>query len=63
MTSYRVAQVTAPGGSFEVVEREVPQPGPRHVRVAVDACGVCHSDTLFVNSRRSRRDVPGGPRA
>jgi alcohol dehydrogenase len=54
MTTYHVAQVTAPGGSFEVVEREVPQPGPGHVRVTVDACGVCHSDTLFVNA-----GVPG----
>jgi alcohol dehydrogenase len=54
MTTYRVAQVTTPGGSFQVVEREVPQPGPGHVRVVVDACGVCHSDTMFVNA-----GVPG----
>lgn len=50
MATYRVAQVTAAGGSFEIDEREVPQPGPGHVRVAVDACGVCHSDTMFVNA-------------
>ncbi|MFF4212815.1 alcohol dehydrogenase [Streptomyces sp. NPDC001796] len=50
MSTYRVAQVTAAGGPFEVVEREVPQPGPGHVRVAVDACGVCHSDVFFVNA-------------
>ncbi|WP_329535747.1 alcohol dehydrogenase [Streptomyces sp. NBC_01450] len=54
MTTYRVAQVTTPGGSFQVVEREVSQPGPGHVRVVVDACGVCHSDTMFVNA-----GVPG----
>ncbi|MFE7352159.1 alcohol dehydrogenase [Streptomyces sp. NPDC057543] len=46
---YRAAQVAAAGGPFEIVEREVPRPGPGHVRVAVDACGVCHSDALFVN--------------
>ncbi|MEU2928214.1 alcohol dehydrogenase [Streptomyces sp. NPDC007251] len=50
MSSYRVAQVTTAGGPFELVEREVPQPGPRQVRIAVEACGVCHSDTFFVNA-------------
>ena len=48
MSSYRVAQVAAVNGTFELVEREVPQPGPGHVRIAVEACGVCHSDALFV---------------
>jgi alcohol dehydrogenase len=50
MSTYRVAQVAAAGAPFEIVEREVPQPGPGHVRVAVEACGVCHSDTIFVNA-------------
>ncbi|MFE0186655.1 alcohol dehydrogenase catalytic domain-containing protein [Streptomyces sp. NPDC058989] len=49
MSAYRVAQVAAPGGTFEIVEREVPTPGPGHVRVAVDACGICHSDAGFVD--------------
>ncbi|MFF2408895.1 alcohol dehydrogenase [Streptomyces sp. NPDC058092] len=47
---YRAAQATAAGGPFEIVERAVPHPGPCHVRVAVDACGVCHSDALFVDN-------------
>ncbi|MET9662298.1 alcohol dehydrogenase [Streptomyces sp. NPDC006510] len=47
---YRAAQATAAGGPFEIVERAVPQPGPGQVRVAVDACGICHSDALFVNA-------------
>jgi len=50
MTTYRVAQVTAVGGSFEITEREVPRPGPGHVRIAVEACGICHSDSYFVNA-------------
>ncbi len=54
MSTYDVAQVTAAGGPLEIAEREVPQPGPGHVRIAVEACGVCHSDTLFVNAA-----VPG----
>lgn len=40
----RAVVVEEPGGEFQVVEREVPEPGPGEVRVAVDACGICHSD-------------------
>ncbi|MGW1541946.1 alcohol dehydrogenase [Streptomyces sp. NPDC002309] len=54
MSSYRVAQVATPSGPFEIVEREVPRPGPRHVRITVDACGICHSDDFFVSA-----GVPG----
>jgi alcohol dehydrogenase/propanol-preferring alcohol dehydrogenase len=46
MAKMRAAQVVAAKGNFEVVEREVPQPGPRQVRVRVEACGLCHSDVL-----------------
>jgi D-arabinose 1-dehydrogenase-like Zn-dependent alcohol dehydrogenase len=42
----RAVQVSKPGGSFEMVEREVPQPTSRQVRVKVQACGLCHSDSL-----------------
>jgi len=42
----KAVQVPKPGGDFEVVEREVPQPGPGQVRIKVQACGVCHSDVL-----------------
>jgi alcohol dehydrogenase len=44
MSTYRVAQVDTVGGPLRIVEREVPRPGPRHVRIAVEACGICHSD-------------------
>src|SRR5947209_5400860 len=43
----KAAQVRKPGGDFEIVEREVPQPGAGNVRIKVQACGVCHSD-MFV---------------
>src|SRR5262245_26732717 len=42
----RVAQVSIANGPLELVEREVPEPGPNAVRMTVDACGVCHSDVL-----------------
>lgn len=36
--------VTEPSGDFQVVERDVPDPDPDEIRVAVEACGICHSD-------------------
>jgi D-arabinose 1-dehydrogenase-like Zn-dependent alcohol dehydrogenase len=46
MAKMRVVQVAKPGGPFETVERDVPQPKPGEVRIAVEACGICHSDSL-----------------
>src|SRR5438445_7053789 len=43
----KAAQISKPGGDWELVEREVPDPGAGQVRVKVEACGICHSD-LFV---------------
>jgi D-arabinose 1-dehydrogenase-like Zn-dependent alcohol dehydrogenase len=40
------AQVPRPGADFQIVEREIPTPDARHVRIKVQACGVCHSDVL-----------------
>ncbi len=33
---------------FPVVEREIPEPGAGYVRIKVQACGVCHSDSFTV---------------
>jgi D-arabinose 1-dehydrogenase-like Zn-dependent alcohol dehydrogenase len=46
MAKMRAVQVTRPGGPFEMVERDIPQPGPRQVLLKVQACGLCHSDAL-----------------
>jgi len=46
MSRMRVAQVAKAGGPFEIVERDVPQPKARHVRIKVQACGICHSDAF-----------------
>jgi D-arabinose 1-dehydrogenase-like Zn-dependent alcohol dehydrogenase len=45
MASMRAVQVSEPGGPFELVEREVPTPGPGEALVRVQACGICHSDS------------------
>jgi D-arabinose 1-dehydrogenase-like Zn-dependent alcohol dehydrogenase len=46
MRKMKAAQVSRPGGDFEIVEREIPRPGPGQVRIRVHACGVCHSDVV-----------------
>ncbi len=46
MSKMRAAQISRPGGPFELVEREIPNPGAGTVRVQVQACGICHSDSL-----------------
>src|SRR4029077_7997981 len=42
----RAGQISKPGADFQIVEREIPDPGPGQVRIRVQACGVCHSDVL-----------------
>jgi D-arabinose 1-dehydrogenase-like Zn-dependent alcohol dehydrogenase len=62
MPKMRAVQVASPKGPLELVEREIPQPGPNQVRIKVQACGICHSDSLtkdgiFPNIKYPR--VPG----
>ena len=42
----RAAQINKAGGDWQLVERPIPDPPANHVRVKVDACGICHSDVL-----------------
>jgi D-arabinose 1-dehydrogenase-like Zn-dependent alcohol dehydrogenase len=42
----RSVQVSKPKGPFEIVERDIPEPGSMQVRIKVQACGVCHSDSF-----------------
>jgi D-arabinose 1-dehydrogenase-like Zn-dependent alcohol dehydrogenase len=39
-------QVKEAGADFELVERDIPEPGFGQARVRVHACGVCHSDSF-----------------
>ncbi|MFI1287569.1 alcohol dehydrogenase [Streptomyces sp. NPDC020792] len=50
MSTYTVAQVTTAGGPFEIVEREAAAPDRGQVAITVEACGVCHSDSFFVDA-------------
>jgi D-arabinose 1-dehydrogenase-like Zn-dependent alcohol dehydrogenase len=42
----KAVQITKAGGDFELVERDISEPGPGEVRVKIEACGICHSDML-----------------
>src|ERR1700729_3611769 len=46
MAKMRAVQVSRPGAPLEIVEREIPEPGTGFVRVKVQACGICHSDSV-----------------
>ncbi len=48
MSTMRAMIVPQANASFELVERDVPEPGHHEVRIKVHACGVCHSDSVTV---------------
>ena len=45
-TKMRTAQISKPGGDWELIERDIPKPSAGEVRVKVEACGVCHGDSI-----------------
>ena len=42
----RAAQIAQAGAPFEMVDLPIPEPSRDQVRVKVQACGVCHSDSI-----------------
>ena len=42
----RAVQVSKANGPFEIVERDIPEPDGAQVRIKVQACGVCHGDSV-----------------
>ncbi len=46
MAKMRAVPVAAPGAALQIVERDIPEPGAGSVRIRVQACGICHSDSL-----------------
>jgi D-arabinose 1-dehydrogenase-like Zn-dependent alcohol dehydrogenase len=46
MAKMRAVQVSRPHGPFELVERDIPTPPSGMVRIKVQACGICHSDSI-----------------
>jgi D-arabinose 1-dehydrogenase-like Zn-dependent alcohol dehydrogenase len=48
MKRMKAVQVAKANAGLEVVERDIPDPKPRQVRIKVQACGICHSDMFTV---------------
>jgi D-arabinose 1-dehydrogenase-like Zn-dependent alcohol dehydrogenase len=48
MARMRAVQVKSANGPLEMVERDIPEPAARQVRIRVQVCGVCHSDSFTV---------------
>jgi D-arabinose 1-dehydrogenase-like Zn-dependent alcohol dehydrogenase len=42
----KAMEVKSPKAPLELVEKDIPEPGPDSVRVKVKACGICHSDSF-----------------
>lgn len=57
----RAVQVSKAGGPFELVERPIPEPGPRQIRIKVEACGICHSDALVKSGAYPGLSLPRIP--
>ena len=48
-TTYQSMQVDQPGAAFRLIEQELVAPRAGHVRVIVEAVGICHSDSIFID--------------
>jgi len=57
----RAMQVPAPGEPLEAVDKPIPEPGPEEVRVAVEACGICHSDAFIKEGGHPAVEYPRVP--
>ncbi|MFC4035712.1 alcohol dehydrogenase catalytic domain-containing protein [Streptomyces polygonati] len=57
----RAVQVSEPGGDLVLGETEIPEPGFGEVRVAVEACGICHSDVPIIEGYLPGSSFPMTP--
>ena len=62
MSKMRAMIVPEPGGRFRTEERDLPEPGRHEVRLRVQACGVCHSDSLTVAGPHAGDQLPAHSR-
>jgi hypothetical protein len=59
-STYKAVEVSAPG-VLRVVERDITEPGPRQVRIRVEACGICHTDAATVGGVYPGLSLPRVP--
>src|SRR5882724_6325920 len=58
--TYKAIEVSKPG-IFTEVNRPLQEPGPNQVRIRVEACGVCHTDSLLVDGALPNLTYPRVP--
>jgi D-arabinose 1-dehydrogenase-like Zn-dependent alcohol dehydrogenase len=58
--TYTAVEASAPG-QLRVVERRVPEPGAAQVRIRVEACGICHTDSYTVTGSYPGLTLPRVP--
>ena|ERR1035437_2591329 len=46
MKLMKAIQVSSPGADFELIQKEIPEPGNNEVLIKVEACGICHGDSI-----------------
>ena len=59
-TKMKAAQISKAGGDWELVERDISEPGHGQVRVKIEACGICHSDALVKDGSWPGLQYPRG---
>jgi D-arabinose 1-dehydrogenase-like Zn-dependent alcohol dehydrogenase len=47
MSKMRAVQISKPNAPFELIEKDIPEPTTGTVRIKIQACGVCHSDSII----------------
>ncbi len=61
MSKMRAVEISRPHGPLEIVERDVPEPGSGWVRIKVQACGICHSDSVVKDAAMPGIQYPRVP--
>ena len=61
VATMKVAQISKPKADFQIVERGIPVPVAGEVRLKVQACGVCHSDSFTVEGTWPGIEYPRVP--
>lgn len=61
MSTMYIAQIQKPHSKFEILEKEIPQPGSKCVRIKVQACGICHSDVFAQSGQWPDIKYPRAP--
>ena len=47
MVLMKAIQVDAPGADFKLITKEIPEPMQNEVLIKVEACGICHGDSVI----------------